>query len=334
MHTTLDSLFVVGAGGIGCAAGYALRAAGSLVTFVDADPDKVRWGQSHGVRVDHLPPQRADFIAFADWTPPPRATVLLCTKCYDNAAVLARLPRAHDKRVLLIPIQNGFDRSLEEAVESEGIASFVSECVPHQSHTRMTRRGSLHLGFRGACLVSADARERLAELAALLRRRRLFRVRSVTDILPFKYTKLMYNAAIGPLAAAAGLDNGQLLSIAPARRLFFTLLRENYNILDGAGIGLARIGPLHPLTVQCILRRPAISNLAALFFYPSLRGSYCSMAGDVPRGRTEIEFYNRHLIDLASQHDLRCPLNTRVFDLIKTMESNRATPGLHWLKRL
>ena len=36
----MESLYVVGAGGIGCAVGYALAAAGMRVTFVDADPEK------------------------------------------------------------------------------------------------------------------------------------------------------------------------------------------------------------------------------------------------------------------------------------------------------
>ena len=38
----MDALTVVGAGGIGCAVGYFLRAAGVRVTFVDADGREVR----------------------------------------------------------------------------------------------------------------------------------------------------------------------------------------------------------------------------------------------------------------------------------------------------
>ena len=37
----MDAITVVGAGGIGCAVGYFLRAAGVRVTFVDADEAKV-----------------------------------------------------------------------------------------------------------------------------------------------------------------------------------------------------------------------------------------------------------------------------------------------------
>ena len=268
--------------------------------------------------------------------PRPDATVLLCTKCYDNAVVLARLPPT----VTLIPIQNGFDRALESTEDKlEGIASFVSECDAHRTHTRITRAGRLHLGFRRP---SDDTPAALGRATALLRALDLrpssafsrlgIQVVVVGDILPYKYTKLMYNAAISPLAAAAGLDNGQLLAIRKARALFFDLLRENYHILHHAGVCLGTIGPFHPDTVHWILSRATIANLLAWAFYPTLRRSYCSMSGDLPAGRTEIEFYNRHLIDVADGRP--CPLNQRVYELIKRMERQRLPPGLQRLEEL
>jgi 2-dehydropantoate 2-reductase len=318
----MDALTVVGAGGIGCAVGYFLRAAGVRVTFVDADGAKVEWGGARGVQVEGRPPLPAEFVPFADWRPEPGAVVLLCTKCYDNDAVLARLPAS----ALLIPIQNGFDRRLDgRGGALEGIASFISECVPNQTYTRITRNGKLHLGRRSE-LAPADDDTSLRKLAALLSRQAPFRVEVVPDILPYKYTKLMYNAAISPLAAAAGLDNGQLLSLPRARRLFFDLLRENYAILKGAGVPLGKVGPLHPHTVARILARPLVASSLAWAFYPTLRKTYCSMSGDLPKGRTEIEYYNRHLIDLAGERP--CPLNRRVYDLVRRMEERRILPGM------
>jgi 2-dehydropantoate 2-reductase len=328
----VEPFYIVGAGGIGCAIGYALRAAGSRVVFVDVQAEKIRWGLSHGVRVDHLPPQRAEFVTFQEWSPAAGATVFLCTKCYDNAAVLARLPAS----VALIPIQNGFDVSLEAWGDHlEGIASFVSECNLHQTHTRITRGGRLHLGVRranGVASEPAEADRLLRNLAGLLRQSPRFRVGVVPDILPYKHTKLMYNAAIGPIAAAAGLDNGQLLSVPKARRLFFALLRENFTILRDAGVRLETIGPFHPNTVDRILRRKMIAGMLAWAFYPSLRGSYCSMNGDLPRGRTEIENYNGYLIHLAG--DRPSLLNRRAYGLIKRMEGGTIPPGVSALDQL
>jgi 2-dehydropantoate 2-reductase len=321
----MEAFTIVGAGGIGCAVGYALHAAGASVTFVDASPAKVSWGQRNGVCLDRLPPLRATFQHFEDWTPAPRDTVLLCTKCYDNASVLVRLTQG----IALIPIQNGFDPLLEPWLDSgEGIASFVSECDSERTDTRITRRGTLHLGGRGG----QHRGEPLSALAALLGRSGFFRVEPVSDILPYKHTKLMYNAAIGPLAAAGGLDNGQLLAFATARRLFFSLLRENYAILQGAGVPLGRIGPFRPDTVARILQHRWIARALSWAFYPSLRGTYCSMNADLPRGRTEIDYYNRYLIDLAG--DRPCPLNCFVYDFIKRMEKDRLPPDLTRLEEM
>jgi 2-dehydropantoate 2-reductase len=317
MIARMDAMTIVGAGGIGCAVGHALAAAGVAVTFVEADPAKVAWGRAHGVAVVGRAPQSARFTTFADWAPA-KGPVLLCTKCYDNAAVLARLSAAAEP----IPIQNGFDPALEARGPGvEGIASFVSECVPGRAQTRITRPGKLHLGCRGP--AGAASRGRLRVLAARLRHAP-FRTVEVEDILPYKYTKLMYNAAVSPLAAAAGLDNGGLLSRRRLRGLFFALLRENHAVLSGAGVALAKIGPFAPATVAAILRRPWLAHSLAWAFYPSLRGTYCSMFNDLPAGRTEIDNYNGHLIRLAGPAP--CPLNRQVRALVARMTHERIVP--------
>ena len=46
---------------------------------------------------------------------------------------------------------------------------------------------------------------------------------------------------------------------------------------------------------------------------------------DLLQGRTEIDYYNRHLIDLAG--DRPCPINRRVYELIKSMEAQRLLPS-------
>jgi 2-dehydropantoate 2-reductase len=162
----------------------------------------------------------------------------------------------------------------------------------------------------------------------------LFRVKFVPRIEPIKYAKLMYNAAISPLAAAAGVDNGKLLSFPLARRLFFDLLQENYRILTAAGIALGKVGPFHPRTVAAILRRRWLAGIMARAFEPSLRGTYCSMAGEIQKGRTEIDNYNGHLIRLAEQNGTPCPLNRAVYDLVSRMSQERATPRTEVLDEL
>lgn len=297
------------------------------MTLVDAHPGKVAAGREDGLSVEGRETLRPPFVAFAEWTPAADGLVLLCTKTYDNPAVLARLPGS----AFLVPVQNGFDPRLDARSHAgEGIASFVSECRRDRPVTRITRPGSLHLGARRA--VTGAERAELAELAAALAAGDLFTVELVEDVRPYKAAKLMYNAAVSPLAAAAGVDNGELLTDRLAKRLFFALLRENYAILRHARVPLAKIGPFHPDTVAWILRTPGLPGLMAMFFRPSLRGTYCSMAPDIPLGLSEIDAYNGHLIRLAE--DFPCPLNRATLALVSRLVSERIAPGREHLRSL
>jgi 2-dehydropantoate 2-reductase len=317
----VEAVHIVGAGGIGCAVGYALRMADVPVVFVEANHRKLAAGQGGELQVDNRPQLKAQFVHFDEWQPIPGSWVFLCTKCYDNAAVLERITVP----VRLLPIQNGFDPRLEAfGHEFEGIASFVAQADSSRVTARITRPGDLHLGRKSPGKTPDTD---LLSLAKTLAKSGLFHIKVVPRIEPFKHTKLMYNAAISPLAAASGIDNGQLLSLPAARRLFFAMIQENHRILTAAGIELGKIGPFHPATVAWILRRKWLAAMMAKLFEPSLRGTYCSMAGEIQKGRTEIDNYNGHLIRLAEKMGTPAALNRAVFDLVTRMTTKRAEPN-------
>jgi 2-dehydropantoate 2-reductase len=232
-------VYVVGAGGIGVAVAWCLARDGCAVTVVEARMDKVSAGRQEGLTVDGRGTVHPSVISFDEWRPSDGALVLLCTKTYDNRTALDRLPKA----ACLVPVQNGFDPVLErEGHPGEGVASFVSECRRDRPVTRITRPGCLHVGARRE--LCGGERTELEWLAAALARPGLFPVKWVQDVRPYKAAKLMYNAALSPLAAAAGMDNGELLTDRVARRLFFALLQENYRILRHAGVAA---GPNRPV---------------------------------------------------------------------------------------
>lgn len=322
-------IHILGIGGIGVALGWALAREGYSVIMVDNHPGKVAEGRKNGVTVVGKGTQQITVMAFDDWVSPEAGFILLCTKTYDNPAVLARL----SDDAFLVTIQNGFDPELEQRNHAcEGIASFVSECQHDRPVTRITRSGSLHIGARRP--ITADEQANVMSLVIALGKAKLFHVKLVPDIRPYKATKLMYNAAISPLAAMAGVDNGELLTSQPAKMLFFALLLENYEILRHAKIPLARIGPFHPSTVSLILHTPWLPAFMAIFFRPSLRGTYCSMAPDihVEHARTEIDAYTGHLIRLANTFP--CPLNRATFELIEKITSEGLKPQYQHLQDL
>jgi 2-dehydropantoate 2-reductase len=318
---------VIGAGGIGVALGGALARAGWSVTMVDINEAKLEAGRRDGIDVNGVKESNLRFTSFLEWTPADRAILLLCTKTYDNPMALSRIPL----RNLLVPIQNGFDPVLNESSHPfEGIASFVSQCESNRPSTRITRMGELHLGGRRP--LATYERDVLENLAAGFRRGGWNRVTTVDLIGGYKSAKLMYNAAISPLAAAAGIDNEELLGDPLAQRLFFALLRENYAILSRSGARLQRIGPFHPAVVDRILSVPGLARILAHLFRPGLRGTYCSMTADMGTGRTEIAAYNGYLKRLA--RGVSCPINTAVLELMNTMTDQRRSPCRETLAEL
>jgi 2-dehydropantoate 2-reductase len=272
-------------------------------------------------------PIKLPFVAFSDWEPPSDAVILLCTKTYDNRSVLARLKTTRR----LVPVQNGYDTTLDSRDHAgEGIASFIAECRRERPVVRITRPGTLHIGARR--LTTDEEQGELAGLAEALRHAGLFEVELVADVRPLKATKLMYNAAISPIAAAAGIDNAELLTDTLAKRLFFGLLQENYGVLRHAGLTLARIGPFHPDIVARILRTPGLPSLMAIFFRPSLRRTYCSMAPDIGGGETEIDAYNGHLVRLAG--NFPCPLNRAAVGLVTRITREGRAPRRSHLEEM
>ena len=161
----MQNVNVIGAGGIGVALGGALARAGWNVTMVDINEAKLEAGRRDGIEVNGVKENNLRFTSFAGWMPADRAILLLCTKTYDNPAVLARIPLRH----LLVPIQNGFDPVLNESSHPfEGISSFVSQCEANRPSTGITRTGKLYLGGRRR--LAPQERDVLENLAAGFRR--------------------------------------------------------------------------------------------------------------------------------------------------------------------
>ncbi len=311
-----SSAQIIGAGGIGIAAASCLVQAGWEVTMIESNSAKVDAGRRNEMMLDGQPIHGVYFVHFDEWMPPTDQVVLLCTKTFDNAPILQRIVNTQT----LLPIQNGYDKKLEEFDHpAEAIASFVSECPADRLSARITRPGSLHIGPRRK--VSSREHERIHALGSAFAKGKLFPVESVADIGPFKSTKLMYNAAISPLAASAGVDNAELLIDPLTQKLFFALLQENYSILRHAGLALEKIGPFHPDVVMRILQTPFLPKLMGLFFRPSLRGTYCSMSPDMGSGHTEIDAYDGHLLRLAG--DFPCPINDAVIQLVDRISRER-----------
>lgn len=258
----VEEFHVIGAGGIGLAIATSLYKAGKKVLLIENNPEKIAFCKAHGAMVDNqsFP---INIEAFENWAPCPNVVNILCVKCYNNDEILKK---TYDQS-LLLPIQNGFDERLTSLpLIGEGIASFISECAPKKTFANITRSGKLHLGPTQPWANMPL----LFELKTLLVRGGIDS-HLVAWSLPYKNTKLMYNAAISPLTSAGGFENSALLKPGKLRTLFFQFLLENHAILKASNQPMGTIGPFHPDKVAWLLTHKWVGESMAPFFRPSLK---------------------------------------------------------------
>ncbi len=324
---------IVGAGGIGICLAVAFHQSGWEVRLVESDSAKLDRGNRLGVGIDGHQTISIPLIPFETWVPADSRPIFLCTKGYRNQEVVRKIPA----KVPVFPVQNGFDPDLRTRCTTlEGIASWISECPKDQTVTRITRRGALHFGPATGDPAWLSAAKMLVKVTERAFANLGIRAHWVANTGPFKATKLIYNAAIGPIASGAGIDNGALLTEPKARKLFFALLRENIAIMRHRRVILGRIGPFYPATVAWILGQSWIRASLARWFAPTLKGTYCSMAADFATGLTELDHYNGHLIRLASEKPspVSCPMNKAVVALVGRWQKKRQKPDRRFLEEL
>ena len=164
----MDALTIVGAGGIGCAVGYFLRAAGVRVTFVDADAAKIAWGRATACRSITARRCRPSFVPFADWRPEPGArscsapSATTTTPCWPACPIRSRSSRSRT-----------VSTAVSTAAAERSKASLRS--FPNACRARLTRASRATASCTWAAAPGVPGRRRRAAVASwrsLLRRSR------------------------------------------------------------------------------------------------------------------------------------------------------------------
>jgi 2-dehydropantoate 2-reductase len=163
--------------------------------------------------------------------------------------------------------------------------------------------------------------QRLAEVLSIFDRMRFSR--TVPEVLPLKWTKLVFSCVVNPLSAITGLYADALFRHAPARPIALSIVDEVVAVADAEGIVLGREGPLSPYVLRRSSRLPRFAKLTLLrLFSLALRGIKVSMLQDIEHGRpTEIDYLNGFVVERARRHGLAMPFNELTIDLVKRKES-------------
>jgi len=312
---------VLGAGTIGCFVGGCWQAAGLDVHFIGRPSFAKDIGKYGLILTDYsgwearLPAGQIDYrcdpaaLAGADF-------IALCVKSGGTADAAKQIARHGCDGATVISLQNGI--SNVEVLEHELGNRFrvVRGMVPY--NVAYLGEGRFHKGVAGDLWADdrAETRglaERIGSSPAALR--------LSDDMLGIAWGKLLINLN-NAVSALSGKTLLEELHERDYRRVFAASMREGLTLLDQAGITPAKVGAVGPKLLPWVIGAPnwLFNNLFMKAWKIDAKAR-SSMADDLAVGRrTEVDYINGELVQLAEQLGAKAPVNRRIVDLIRKAE--------------
>ena len=323
-------LCIYGAGSMGTVLGAYLARAGVELALVDSYEAHVEALNREGARVVG----KAAFVAPVRALTPDRMdsrydVVFLMTKQRDNDAVAAFIAPRLAPGGVVCTLQNGLpEPGLERRLGKERVAGCalgwgatfkgpgVSELTSEPDAL------SFHLGG------DAVPRERLEAIAGVLR------AMGPTAIEPnftgARWSKLLINAALSGASTVLGCTFGEAVSTGRRRRVVHALVKECIDVARAAGV---RVAPVQGKDIVRLFdyRSPwkkAFARALIPLAVRKHRALKASMLQDLEKGRPcEIDAINGAVLAEARRLGVPAPVNGKVVELIRSIESGERRPG-------
>jgi len=246
------------------------------------------------------------------------ALLSVCVKSADTPAAAASILAHADPSTLILSLQNGVGNAeyLRTALPGRTI---LAGMVPF--NVLQTPDGRLHRGTEGEIMVEASpAIQPFLPYFAKAGLPLIERANFVAVL----WGKLLVNLNNG-VNALSGLPLKNELSQQAYRRCLALLIEEAFAIVQAAGIKPLRMAKIGPRWLPFVLRLPdfLFQRIAAasLRIDPEARSSTWE---DLQAGRrTEIDYLNGAVLDLAHALGRDAPANRRMVALIRAAEAGR-----------
>jgi 2-dehydropantoate 2-reductase len=320
-------IVVAGAGSIGCFVGGVLASIGrsvSLLARARVIEEIERFGLTltgfDGSASRIMPHQlklSADPRILAD-----AAIVLVTVKSVDTAEIARLIARHAPPDADIVSLQNGVTNAAELRRQLPG-HKVLAAMVPF--NVVASGEGRFHRATSGDIVIERDAAMIAARLAS-----RALTMRTTDDIVGVQWGKLLFNLN-NAINALSGLTLREQLAQASWRRLFADQIAEGLHAVKTEGIEPVSPTPLPASWTPHLLRLPDV--LFAWVLAPSMKidpQARSSMSDDLQRGRrTEIDFLQGAILEIADRRGLAAPLSRRIVALIKDAEAaSRGSPKL------
>ena len=255
--------------------------------------------------------------------------VLHATKATDMLpAAKELLPFLHENSKVL-SLQNGIcEAALAEIIGKDRIIGCVvgwGASMHAPGELEMTSGGEFVIGT-----LHGSTKEHLTEIQKMLSL--IVPVEISEDIIASLYSKLIINSCITSLGAVCGLQLGQMLSQKKIRNLFIEIMREAMLVADAMNM---KVPPYaNKIDYYRFLKKPGLfgnfyRHLLIRIIGFKYRRLKSSMLQSLERGnKTEIDFLNGFIVEKALEYGITTPVNSKIVQIIKEIESGKRKIGL------
>jgi 2-dehydropantoate 2-reductase len=318
---------IAGAGSIGCFVGGMLAAGGRRVALL-ARPRVIGEIETHGLRLTsfdgydrHLAANQFTLSenpgVFAD-----AAVVLVTVKSADTAGMAEIIAKHAPADAVIVSLQNGVGNAalLREKLP---VRRVLAGMVPF--NVIALGDGRFHRATSGDIVIERDAGGAAEKLSMPG-----LKMRATDNITGVQWGKLLFNLN-NALNALANLPLRAQLAQRPWRRLFADQVEEALAAIKAEGIRPVSAAPLPVSFMPPLLRLPdALFQVVlgrTMKIDPEARSS---MWEDLQRGRrTEIDYLQGVITEIAQRRGLAAPLSRRIVELIRKAEADgKGSPGL------
>jgi 2-dehydropantoate 2-reductase len=322
-----QTIGIAGAGSIGCFVGGMLAAGGRRIALL-ARPRVIAEIEAGGLRPTSFEGfdqtiTRDRFVLSEN----PRlfedaGIVLVTVKSADTAAMADIIARHAPSDAVIVSLQNGVGNT---AVLRDRLAGrrVLGGMVPF--NVMALGAGRFHRATSGDIVIAQDE-ARTAENLSVPG----LTMRPTDNIEGVQWGKLLLNLN-NALNALADLPLRRQLSSRPWRRLFADQVAEGLAAIRAEGIKPVSPTPIPPAWMPPLLRLPN-------FIFEALLGrtmkidpeARSSMWEDLKQGRrTEIDYLQGVITEIAERRGLAVPLSRRIVELIRQAERDaKGSPGL------
>ena len=322
-----SAIGVAGAGSIGCFVGGMCAAGGRKVALL-ARPRVIQDIEGNGLRL-------TSFEGFDQTIAPSQLTlsedakilgkvgvVLVTVKSADTAEIAERIAQYAPADAVIVSLQNGVGNVsvLRERLPGRRV---LAGMVPF--NVIALGEGRFHRATSGDIVIERDEAGTAGRLSVPG-----LKMRATGNIDGVQWGKLLVNLN-NALNALAGVPLRQQLSQRSWRTLFADQMAEGLAAIRAEGIRPVSSTPIPASWTPSLLRLPDAIFQALLGrtmkIDPQARSS---MSEDLQRGRrTEIDYLQGVIVEIADRHGLPAPLSHRIVALIKSAEAaGQGSPGL------